>query len=78
MRDWDPIGVSGSAAARDEYDGYLGFVSEELRRGTSADEVARLLRFIRCERMGLPPHDEADMRVANALEAWYAEEMTIA
>ena len=74
MRQWDPIGVMGEPHARDEYDSYLGLVAERLRRGSSADEVAHLLQSIRCEWMGLPTYYEKDLRVANALRAWYAAE----
>jgi hypothetical protein len=75
MRHWDPIGVAGEPNARDEYDSYLGLVAERLRRGSSADEVARLLQSIRRHEMGLRASYAADLRVANALQAWYAAEM---
>jgi hypothetical protein len=75
MRHWDPIGVAGEPHARDEYDSYLGLVAERLRRGPSVTDVAGLLQSVRCERMGLRPHYEADVRVADVLRAWYAAEM---
>jgi hypothetical protein len=75
MRRWDPIGVRGESHARDEYDSYLGLVAERLRRGSAVDDVADLLQSIRCESMGLRPYYEADVRVAEALKAWYAAEM---
>jgi hypothetical protein len=75
MRHWDPIGIAGEPHARDEYDSYPGLVAERLRRGPSVTDVAGLLQSVRCERMGLRPHYEADVRVADVLRAWYAAEI---
>ena len=35
MEEWDPIGVSDTPEAADEYDGYIGGIYELLERGAS-------------------------------------------
>jgi hypothetical protein len=74
-REWDPIGIGGVALARDEYDSYLGPIADRLRRDASSDEIAALLQAIRCDRMGLHAHPEADLHAAEVVRRWYASEM---
>jgi hypothetical protein len=50
---WDPIGVSGVAEARDEYDSYVPQVVRMLFDGKEEKEIARFLYSIEGERMGL-------------------------
>jgi hypothetical protein len=75
MTEWDPIGVRGVPAARDEYDSYLGLVADRMRTGAPAERIADLLAKIRTETMGMPPAADADMRTARTLLAWYSLEM---
>ena len=50
---WDPIGVSGVAEARDEYDSYVPQVVKLLFEGKSSKEIAQHLHATESERMGL-------------------------
>ncbi|MCG5234301.1 hypothetical protein [Xanthobacter oligotrophicus] len=50
---WDPIGVAGEAAARDEYESYVPVVAGLVAAGASVDVLAaRLLRIEQVD-MGL-------------------------
>jgi hypothetical protein len=53
LKDWDPIGVTDIPEAADEYDSYVGPVYRKLSEGATKEEVARLLRSIEAEKMGL-------------------------
>jgi hypothetical protein len=48
MEQWDPIGVSDTPDAADEYDLY-----ELLKRGASAAKIGAYLRGIEVDRMGM-------------------------
>jgi hypothetical protein len=50
---WDPIGVNGQGAPRDEYDDYVNGVYELLITGASDDAIADHLQQIASEIMGL-------------------------
>jgi hypothetical protein len=50
---WDPIGVSGIAEARDEYDSYVPQLVRMLFNGKEEKEIARFLYSIESDRMGL-------------------------
>ena len=53
MREWDPIGVSDTPEAADEYDLYIGGVYELLERGASEGNICAYLRAIEVTRMGM-------------------------
>jgi hypothetical protein len=53
MEEWDPIGVSDTAEAADEYDLYIGGVYGFLERGASAANISAYLRNIEVDRMGM-------------------------
>ena len=53
LQSWDPIGIAGVAAARDEYDQYVKPITAMLTTGTSVDELSRYLTEIEMGRMGL-------------------------
>ena len=53
LQSWDPIGIAGVAAARDEYDQYVKPITAMLTTGTSVDELSRYLTEIEMDRMGL-------------------------
>ena len=70
MERWDPIGVRGIPEASGEYDGYVGGVYRLLANRAGAEEIARHLRHIEVDRMGLgskPGHLERLEPVARAL-----------
>ena len=51
--DWDPIGISGSENARDEYYGYLPGVFRLALDGATDEAIADRLHLIERENMGL-------------------------
>ena len=78
MDAWDPIGVRGVPEAADEYDAYVGAVGGMLHEGATEEELARYLRGIREDHMGLGPSGSGrarDREVAQRLSEWYAREM---
>jgi hypothetical protein len=52
LRDWDPIGVADEAAARDEYDGYVGGVYRLLASGATVADIEAHLRDIEVGMLG--------------------------
>jgi len=71
---WDPIGVAKIPQARDEYDGYVPLIAQMLIERKKKVDVARHLRSIAGERMGLnltPASDAHDEEVAELLIAHY-------
>jgi len=50
---WDPIGVAGSAGARDEYDSYVPKIVKMLFEGADAEAIAKHLHSIESGSMGL-------------------------
>jgi hypothetical protein len=50
---WDPISVSDTPAARDEYERYLPVVFSMLKQSKPIDEIADYLSKIEIESMGL-------------------------
>ncbi len=53
MKEWDPIGVSDTPEAADEYDIYLGGIYRLLKQGTSGNEIFDHPREIEVSRMEL-------------------------
>ncbi len=51
MDEWDPIGVSDTPEAADEYDLYIGGVYELLERGASEANIYAYLRATEVDRM---------------------------
>lgn len=68
LRSWDPIGVAEEAS--DEYDGYVGRLAGQLRRGATTEHVLRYLTGAR-ENMGLDPNPIEDRPVSERIHAWY-------
>lgn len=58
MEHWDPIGVSGEPEASGEYDGYVGGVYGLLAAHATDEAIARHLRKIEVESMGMSALDE--------------------
>lgn len=50
---WDPIGVAGEAAARDEYESYVPVIAGLVEAGASADVMAARLLDVEQVDMGL-------------------------
>ena len=67
---WDPIGVSTSTGARDEYASYAKMVFRYLEDDQNAKKIADYLGHVRTSSMMLPPMPEKDREVAELLVAW--------
>jgi hypothetical protein len=67
---WDPIGVSGDPATRDEYDSYLPQVFAMLLEGKGRDQIAAHLVHIEEERIGLAPKLQHAETVVELLLSW--------
>lgn len=67
---WDPIGISATPQARDEYHGYVPHAFGLLRDGASAEAIANFLGQVAAERMGLPSRPAHDLATANVLLEW--------
>jgi hypothetical protein len=66
---WDPIGVKDEPNAQDEYDGYVGLISDSLSRGATNEQLAdRLLYFVN-DRMDLTATSEQMQPTIRALRA---------
>jgi hypothetical protein len=75
MQHWDPIGVSDSPGAWNEYDSYMLPLVRKLRSGADAGEVAAYLAGVQTATMGLSATPEAVSGVAHRVVTWYAEAM---
>jgi hypothetical protein len=65
---WDPIGVSDSPYARDEYWSYLPHVFGLLVEGASDAEIAECLVSVAADSIGLTPDHEKAKEVAKILK----------
>lgn len=64
---WDPIGVSDSAWARDEYRSYLPRTLSLVLECDSPEKIAGYLTMVTTESMGLTANRERDFEIANLL-----------
>ena len=64
---WNPIGVSDSPYARDEYWAYLPEVFAMLLNGNQEEKITEYLLRIQSERMGLKPDEKNANRVVKIL-----------
>jgi hypothetical protein len=69
LQTWDPIGIAGVAAARDEYDQYVKPITVMITTGTSADELSRYLLEIETNRMALKGDQRRAHSAAGKLRA---------
>ncbi len=67
FNEWDPVGVSDSPEARDEYYGYLPQVFSKAMHGESAQNIADYLREVETERMGLSNYNSNCLAVAEKI-----------
>jgi hypothetical protein len=78
MQEWDPLAVSDSPEAADEYDTYVGEIGSKLQAGTTVDDLTAYLTWVREEYIGLGPSDDGrvkDRETAERIIDWYAESM---
>jgi hypothetical protein len=71
-RDWDPIGVSGTDGARDEYQMYLPQVYQLALAGDRA-KIADYLFTVAVERMGLTTQRNQHLAAADKILAAKAQ-----
>ncbi|WP_299599702.1 hypothetical protein [uncultured Microbulbifer sp.] len=64
---WDPIGISNSDWARDEYQSYLPRVFKMAIENESANKIANYLSKISTEYMGLPEAKKHDLAIARLI-----------
>ncbi|CAA0102247.1 Uncharacterised protein [BD1-7 clade bacterium] len=64
---WDPIGVSDSDWARDEYQSYLPRVFAYAMEYNSPEPLAKFLRVVSTEVMGLPAAAKHDQDIAELI-----------
>ena len=67
---WDPIGVAGSPAARDEYDSYVWPVFGLVNQDAPVSKIADTLNGFVSERMELAPDKAKAREVARLLLEW--------
>ncbi len=67
FNEWDPVGVSDSPEARDEYHRYLPQVFSKAMNGESVQNIADYLRGIEIERMGLSNYNSNCITVAEKI-----------
>jgi hypothetical protein len=67
---WDPIGVSDSPYARDEYWGYLPQVFGKLLENEPRENIVEYLLEIETENMGLSKNKENAEHVVEILEEY--------
>jgi hypothetical protein len=75
MDGWDPIGVSSTPEAYDEYYAYIGPLARRLRSGADASAVAEYLADVQTEQMGLPMRPDELGDIADSVVRWFAAEM---
>lgn len=64
---WDPIGISDSDWARDEYQSYLPQVFSRALQPNPVGSISNYLNTVSTEFMGLSPMPEHDMKIANLI-----------
>lgn len=64
---WDPVGVSDSPEAREEYHIYLPQIFLLIKNGATADPISKLLAKYQTEDMGMPLDENKNSYVAKML-----------
>ena len=67
---WDPIGISDTPPAKDEYSTYAASVWRDVLEGKSKAEIAAYLTNVATDRMGLEPSKDHDEEVAELIMKW--------
>lgn len=67
---WDPIGVSGVAEARDEYQTYIPQIFQLTKMEHPEEKIAAHLNMIQTEQMGLSPNQGHCKEVAEVIMNW--------
>jgi hypothetical protein len=64
---WDPIGISDSDWARDEYQSYLPQVFKLALENNSPEPIANYLTVVTTENMGLSEAKQHDLNIAKLI-----------
>lgn len=64
---WDPIGIRGIPAARDEYRSYVPDVVSVLLDGGGRDEIVEYLLWVERDRMEMPPRQDHARHIGDLL-----------
>jgi hypothetical protein len=72
LHEWDPIGISDVAEAKDEYDTYAFQMYTMLREGANETAIARYLNWVVTSRMSLPGNPDRDSAIATKAIAIHA------
>jgi hypothetical protein len=75
LNSWDPIGVRDAPEAWDEYDGYMSPIVSLLEQDKSVRKLAKYLRHVRVDLMGVGPDKKTDLQAASEIHAWYQTAM---
>ena len=67
---WDPVGIAGLPAARDEYDAWVPEIVSLLKAGADAAQVAGCLSAIVTGRLALAEDHDLALHVAEILLDW--------
>lgn len=67
---WDPLSVSDSPAARDEYESYVPRVFQLLKSTADGSEVADYLHWLATEHMGVGAGRKRDVEIVALLLSW--------
>ncbi|SDG32251.1 hypothetical protein [Dyella sp. 333MFSha] len=67
---WDPLGVSDSPEARDEYESYVPRTFQLLKATTDGSDVADYLHWLNTEQMGVGANRKHDAEIVDLLMRW--------
>lgn len=67
---WDPLGVSDTPEARDEYESYVPRVFQLLKATTDGNDVADYLHWTNTEQMGVGANRKRDAEIVDLLLRW--------
>jgi len=67
---WDPLGVSDTPEARDEYYSYLARVLSLLKTSSDVEQIAEYLSDVIIVRMGVTSNRTKNLEVAQLLLDW--------
>ena len=66
---WDPIGISGSPYARNEYDSYLTAIFGRVKAG-DIDAIVEYMKWIAGDHMGLHFDEDKARKAAERMLEW--------
>jgi hypothetical protein len=64
--EWDPLCVNGTPCPDDEYNSYADEVCNRLEAGATVGEIAKYLRWVEADQMGLSASGKADVVAGRA------------